>query len=113
MISLKDLGEFFLPSPKCFLLGTIQKLAAELTQDKTKAGGWGLMDGAWLDSFGGPGRGGGLQTFMAVPSGGDLGRAAFSRWKGDGKKPTMGHPSPYVSDMNSEVSLIQSFNEYY
>lgn len=56
MISLKDLGEFFPPSPKCFLLGTIQKLAAELTQDKTKAGGWGLMDGAWLDSFGGPGK---------------------------------------------------------
>lgn len=56
MISLKDLGEFSPPSPKCFLLGTIQRLAAELTQDKTKAGGWGLMDGAWPGSFGGPGK---------------------------------------------------------
>lgn len=114
MIALKDLGEFFPPSPKCSLLGTIQRLAVRRTQDvhawvKTKAGGGGLKDRGWLGSFGEHGKPVEWEeafTFMAVLCGGDLGHAAFSRGKGNGKKPTLGDLSPYDSDMSSDVSFI-------
>lgn len=59
VISLKDLGEFFLPSPKCSLPRTIQRLAAELrmhtlgrTKEEAETNGWGVS--------GFPGAGGGI-----------------------------------------------------
>ena len=54
---------------------------------------------------------GGVQTFLAVLPGGDLGHPTFSTWEGNGKKSTTGHLSRYASDMGSENPLIQSVSK--
>lgn len=65
-----------------------------------------------------------LESLTGVPGGGrspdipgraawgDLGHTTFSTWKGNGKKSTMGHLSPYDSDMGSEDPLIQSVSKH-
>lgn len=50
--------------------------------------------------------GGDLQTFMTTLSEGDLGHGTFSRWKGSGKKLTVGHLSLYDSNLDSEIPFI-------
>lgn len=47
-----------------------------------------------------------------MPPEGDLGHGAFHRWKGNGKKSTVGHLNPYDSDVDSEVSFSHSTSIY-
>lgn len=47
---------------------------------------------------------------MAVLSGAGLGQVAVSRWKGERRKSTGRHLSPYDSDVSSEISRSHSPN---